>query len=150
MKKRQYRLDRIDAIAREYQAARLAVTMLNKTIAADSGSLKKERLTPADAQNVADNLEGTYLLRLFAEFEAGVRHAWVTFFKQSTIPPMRDLIDAVAARRRIPESERANAHLVREYRNSLVHEGDEDVEPIPLKLAKSYLCTFFSRLPPDW
>jgi len=56
----------------------------------------------------------------------------------------------VAANRRIPGTELANAHVVREYRNALVHERNEPVAPIPIATARSHLCKFFARLPPEW
>ena len=63
---------------------------------------------------------------------------------------MRDLLDAIAAMRRMPDGKRENAHLVREYRNSLVHERDEEVDPIAIDVARGYLCEFFSFLPHQW
>ena len=39
--------------------------------------------------------------------------------------------------RGIPDEEKNNAHAVREYRNSLVHEReDEEIEPIPIAVAR--------------
>jgi hypothetical protein len=95
-------------------------------------------------------LEGTYIIRLFAEFETGLRLFWPT--ARGTDPPARtrDLIDGVAATRRVPNGERLNAHAVREYRNFLVHERDEEVVPISIVEARGYLCRFFAFLPPTW
>ena len=62
----------------------------------------EEQLQVADYHNFRDNLEPTYLIRLFAEFEAGLREAWALAFRQTTSPRMRDLIDSFAARRLIP------------------------------------------------
>jgi len=150
MKRRVFRLERIKAVDREHAVARVALTRLVEALQADPALLAGEGLKRSDAEKAVGNLEGTYFLRLFAESEAGLRDAWENSFKQTTTPPMRDLLVAVAARRSIPERDLTNAHLVREYRNSLVHEGDDRVEPVPLELAKKYLCTFFSWLPLDW
>jgi hypothetical protein len=104
---------------------------------------------PRDLTRASDMLEGTYLTRMFAEFETGLRLFWDTI--QDTNPRARDLLDGLAARRGVPDEDRDNAHLVREYRNSLVHEReDEDLEPIPIARARSHLCTFFKRLPLEW
>jgi hypothetical protein len=88
--------------------------------------------------------------RLFAEFEAGLREAWVRAFGQATSPKTQDLIDSFAARRLIPAPWRAAAHDVRAYRNALIHEGGVDIPPIGLDEAQGHLCRFFSRLPDDW
>ena len=99
---------------------------------------------------MAERLDGTYIIRLFAEFETGLRLFWPT--AKGTDPPSRtrDLLDGVAAYRRIPHDELKNAHAVREYRNLLVHERDEAMEPIPIADARHQLIKFFSFLPPNW
>lgn len=150
MKKRLHRLERINAVAREFGVARLALERLELTVRTDPELLRKARWTPADVANAKDRLETTYLLRLFAEFEAGLRDAWENAFKQTTTPPMKDLLTGVAARRSIPDTDLDNAHTVRVYRNSLVHEGGEEAVEVLFGEAKSILCTFFSWLPLDW
>ncbi len=94
------------------------------------------------------NLKGTYVIRLFAEFETGARQCWVANW--NTDPKTADLLDGLAARRGIPDTLRDNALLVREYRNALVHERDDQPEPIAIATARGYLCHFFSFLPPQW
>ena len=44
-------------------------------------------------------LEGTYVIRLFAEFETGLRLYWATI--RQTEPPTQHLLDGIAARRAI-------------------------------------------------
>lgn len=61
-----------------------------------------------------------------------------------------DLLNALAARCRIPDPQRDNGHLVRDFRNSLVHERDEKAEPLAISTARGHLCRFFSFLPPEW
>ncbi len=66
-------------------------------------------------------------------------------------PRMAELLDSIAGRRGIPDEQRTNAHAVREYRNSLVHEReDDDIAAIPLATARGHLCRFFSFLPREW
>src|SRR3989442_13960126 len=56
----------------------------------------------------------------------------------------------MAARRELPDTQRDNAHLVREYRNALVHEREEKPEEVPIAVARGHLCHFFSFLPLRW
>src|SRR5258708_1052180 len=105
MKQRPHRLGRIKAVEREYRVARLALTNLNVAARIDPTMLAGEELKPSDAASAAANLEMTFLLRLFAEFEATLREVWDRCFRQTTTPPMRDLIDSVAARRTVPDEE---------------------------------------------
>jgi hypothetical protein len=39
---------------------------------------------------------------------------------------------------------------VREYRNALVHEREDQPDKLPMAVARSYLCHFFSFLPQQW
>jgi hypothetical protein len=104
---------------------------------------------PRDLTRASEDLEATYLTRMFAEFETGLRQFWETL--SDTHPKTKDLLDGLAARCRIGDDQRSNAHRVREYRNSLMHEReDEDVDPVPIAEARGYLCTFFSFLPREW
>jgi hypothetical protein len=94
------------------------------------------------------HLEGTYVMRLFAEFETGAREYWDATW--GTDAKTADLLTGLAARRGIPEIHCDNADLVRDYRNSLVHEREEQPDPIPIDMVRKYLCTFFSFLPAQW
>lgn len=138
------------SIMREYRIAGVAARDLQARLSADPSALSDEQLRVADFHNFRDNLAPTYLIRLFAEFEAGLREAWSLAFGQTTSPRMQDLIDSFAARRLIPAPWRAAAHDVRAYRNALVHEGGADAPPIELAEASGRLCRFFSYLPDDW
>jgi len=138
--------DRIKAVEGEYLAMRRAADRFRQAALADptilEGNLRK-RIGEA-----LKNLEGTYIIRLFAEFETGARQYWAANW--ATIPNTADLLDGLAARRKIPDMLRDNVHLVREYRNALVHEREEEPEEVPIAVARHYLCHFFSFLPPRW
>ncbi len=138
---------RIKAVEREYVALRQAAdyfqpaALANPTIL--EGDLRQREIVVASR-----NLEGTYIIRLFAEFETGARQYWATIKK--TNPKTAGLLNGLAAKREIPDTQRDNAHLVREYRNALVHEREEKTDVVRIAVARSYLCHFFSFLPPRW
>jgi hypothetical protein len=150
MTRKQRRMERIRAVEREYLVALVAARGLDARFHADPSALVAERLEFADYRNFRDHLEATYLIRLFAEFEAGLREAWEVALHRTTVPSVRDLIDSLHARRLLPDVWRDCVHSIRIYRNSLVHEGGEDAEPIGLREACSDLCRFFSGLPHHW
>jgi hypothetical protein len=139
MTPKQRRLERLRAIEREWLIASVAAEGLEERLRAVPSVLAAGPLQYTDYRNFRDNLESTYLIRLFAEFEAA--------FHQATSPRMRDLIDSLAARCLISPEWRDRVHDVRGYRNALVHEGGEDVQAIGLREACSELCRFFSGLP---
>ena len=149
--RRQEWLDRINAVQREYRAAKDALDLLAKALQSNPSFGAESGWRTIDARNLAERLEGTYLVRLYAEFESGLREAWRQFFKRPTHPRMRELLDSIAAYRKVPVDVLEDAHEVRGYRNSLVHE-DESLEfpEVTLLNAKSRLCKFFSRLPDNW
>jgi hypothetical protein len=150
MTRKQHRLERIRAVEREYEVAVIAAEGLDARLRSNPSALVEGRLTYGDYQNFRDNLETTYLIRLFAEFEAGLRHAWEVAFHRTTSPRMRDLIDSVAAQCSISQNWCDHAHDVRKYRNTLVHDGGDDGQAIGLREACRDLCRFFSQLPHDW
>ena len=151
-------LDRIKGVEREFYAARLASELLSERLRSDSSYLKNWKARQAangralgtpDAERMQRNLESTYLLRLFAVFEAGVREAWIKALGKSTNPSTYDLVQGVTSACKIDDEDlRRDVHGVREYRNSLVHGGI--ATPYSLSDARRVLNRFFDRLPPDW
>jgi hypothetical protein len=140
-------LERIKAVEREYIVARKAVDDFIRALESKTSELPPNTKL-RDVHTMSDNLEGTYLIRLFAAFESGLRSYWRTV--KDTVPVAADLIDGVAARRTIPDDTRDDAHEVRRYRNSLVHDIDSESDPVAMDDARSRLCTFFARLPDNW
>lgn len=138
---------RIKSVEREYAAMRQAADRLRRA-ARDDPTILLENLRHVEIVMASENLEGTYIIRLFAEFEAGARQFWET--KRNTEPRTVDLLNGLAARCGIPDTQRENGHLVREYRNRLVHEREDMVETMEIGLARGYLCRFFSFLPAQW
>jgi hypothetical protein len=148
--KRQLRLERLNAIGREHQIAQLAAQHFQELLRRNPALLYGEQLRPADAKRFHHRLGDTYLLRLFAEFEEGLRDWWRNGLGRRGQIRTHQLVDNVAARRLIPKDDLDNVHAVRNYRNSLIHEEDEEIDPVEFFRAKSSLCKYFSRLPETW
>jgi hypothetical protein len=74
-----------------------------------------------NARDWARNLEATYLVRLFAVFEQALRDYWSKSLKRTTHPKTEDLINSIAARRRVHYQELQAVHHVRAFRNAVVH-----------------------------
>jgi hypothetical protein len=138
---------RIKAVEREYVAMRQAADHFLEAALADP-TILRENLRQGEIIGASRNLEGTYIIRLFAEFETGARQYWGANW--DTDPRTVDLLNGLAARCGIPDTQRDNTHLVREYRNALVHEREDKPAMVPIAVARSYLCHFFSFLPPHW
>ena len=138
---------RIKSVEREYVAMRQATDRFLQHAHVDPTILLGD-LRQGEIVSASRNLEGTYIVRLFAEFETGARQFWDAAW--GTDIATFDLFEALAARRAIPDTDRQNGHLTREYRNSLVHEREKQPAPITIARVRRYLCTFFSYLPVEW
>ena len=141
--------NRIKDVEQEFASTRLATNRLLAEAKRDATILQKA-VSLRDIQQASCRLDGTYIIRLFAEFETGLRQYWPT--ARGTDPPTRtrDLLDGIAATRRIPRDQLNDAHEVRDYRNNLIHDREERSTPIPIAEARRRLCRFFSFLPLTW
>lgn len=137
--------DRIKAAEREYTALRRAVDEFSQRVRSDANMLKGD-VRPRDFRRAAELLEGTYIVRLFAEFETALREYWPTV--KATEPPnnMHDLMQSLASASKVPSDQLQQAHEVREYRNALVHERTEMPQSIAIAESRRRLCHFLSRL----
>ncbi len=143
-------ISQIDAVADEYETAVRAVEILGEHLRADPSALRIADLRWRDFQRLCRNLEGTYLIRMFAEFETGLRSAWTRALRRKTHPRMADLMNSNTGRCRIPMDWHAQADQVRTYRNWLVHERAEIQAAVEIHTAGRYLRRYFSLLPAHW
>jgi hypothetical protein len=144
--------ERVRAVENEYKSVRIAVDRLQAVVVHDPAILKNET-TPASLSVAGRNLEGTYLVRLFAEFESALRsfdrarHNNPNLKTDASI-----LIDTIGGRRGqgISVSVRQGAHAVRRVRNHWAHERDATPEPMSIAEARARLQAFLSWLPEEW
>ena len=139
---------RIKAVELEYGSARLAVDRLSEVVAHDPGVLGSGT-RPRDLKSTGENLEGTYLIRMFAQFETAVRSFWRTI-RPKARTQTEGLLDRVGDRRGIPFEVMRDAQVVRAYRNKLVHERDKQSDPVTITEARGRLATYLAYLPRGW
>ena len=98
--------------------------------------------------------KGTYLVRMYAEFEAGLRDYWKTYLGRDTHPTMVQLVREAIPNQHFPKDYIDDADDVREYRNFLVHDIEEEppanMLTFTVQEAKSHLCAYFACLDPIW
>jgi hypothetical protein len=138
---------RLKAVEREYSATRRATDHLAAEAAHHPAILRGVGFP--DLGRASENLEGTYIIRLFAEFETALRFFWTTY--RPTEPPSRaiDLMNGVAATARIDHDPLEDAHGVRRFRNVLTHNREEPADPIPIANVRHRLNKYlgFMRRP---
>lgn len=154
MNKRQRRIERITAVLQEYLAARTASDLLIVQTTANPNYGRDHGWEPRAGVAFTENLETTYLIRIYAEFEPTLRDYWLTYRGQTTRPRMHQLVNQAIPDQSFSQDVIDSADDVREYRNFLVHDTDdepeEDVVIFTVQQAKSHLCTYISRLDPSW
>src|SRR5438445_12908612 len=94
-------IQRIKNVALEFHVGGFAVQLLGAHLRTNPAALDALDLRPRDVSRFKDHLELTYVVRLYAEFEAGLRDAWQHFFGRATFPRMEVLIGRIAALRGI-------------------------------------------------
>ena len=115
----------------------------------ERGGMITTSFTVEQLRRCATNLESTYLVRLFAEFEAILRDYWRHARRRRTRPQMERLIDSIAAYCDMNDMVRKGTHEVRKHRNDLVHhEGTAKSMRLSEVLAR--LGQFLSWLPLRW
>lgn len=130
-------------------AGRSATAYFQEVCERNPNLVPKENAFPIKAiRDCHDDMENTYLVRIFAVFEWMLRDFWKRSIRRRSRPRVRDLIDSVAARCYVQADVLMRAHSVCVYRNALVHSGM--APPITLSEARSFLCTFLSNLPREW
>ncbi len=140
--------ERIKAVEREYLSPRIAVKRLSAEVARDPTVLG-DGPKPRDLKSADEKLEGTYLIRMFAEFETGVRSK----LEDDQAPPLTQaevLLNRVGAKRGIPADVIRVAHKARKYRNNLTHDHQQQAEIVTVSEARSCFATYFARLPIVW
>jgi hypothetical protein len=140
--------ERIKAVEREFWSARSAIDRLLLDFARDTSALG-EGPSPRDLRSADDNLEGTYLIRMFAEFETGVRSFWRAMRPRARTQA-EVLLDRVGDARGISAHVIDEVHAARKYRNNLLHDRQDEVEVIAVSQARSCLQKYLSRLPNEW
>jgi hypothetical protein len=145
--------EHIAEVCGEYRSARAAVDRLKNAVAATPDLLKKDPVAREYLRDAHENLEGTYIVRLFAAFEAALR----SYDRTKHNDPNRRteasvMIDEIGGKRGrgIQMGIRQRAHEVRRVRNYWAHESDEDPRPMTIDVARARLQEYLSELPDEW
>jgi hypothetical protein len=146
-------IDRLKFVEREHRVLASAIERLRRAISNQQEPIP-DGTSPRDLVSATENLESTYLVRIWAEFET----ALLTYYRYlSGDPESRikavDLVNYLAGKRHgraIAETVRDDVHEVREYRNSLVHERTDPAPPVGLVESRRRLNTFLGKLPDHW
>jgi hypothetical protein len=141
-------MGRIKAVEREYRAIRFATDRLLVAVN-DDPSILDEQVGRPDIGTASSRLEGTYIIRVFAEFETALQH-FILVFHIRKPGSTEALINRVRDRAHIPQGNTDPVHLVRECRNTLIHQRSKPAPPVTIREAARSLCIFLSRIQGLW
>lgn len=139
----------IKAIENEYQVAVIAMKRLSTDAGHDPNILGRD-LRFRNVKEAQEKLSATYAIRMFAEFETGLRTSWVVTRTDPEPTSIAEIIDRIASRARIVGDYLANAHRARRYRNRQIHDNQEEGEHLAVVDCRSYLNNYLGRMPMDW
>jgi hypothetical protein len=152
MAERQAFIDRVKGAERESYVVAAAVAYHGPVALAGDAQLST-KTSPRNLVAAADEVESTYLIRMWAEFETALR----SYRRHLTGEPddristisLIDRTSGVKKGRAISSDVREDAHEVREYRNFLVHERDDPTPPaaVAIEAARKRLNTLLHCLP---
>jgi|SRR5579884_1828844 len=114
---------RLSSIREEYTVARISVSYVEGARPNPPNNLDLNGITLQQIQRASRNLEDTYIIRVFAEFEGILRDYRPVPVGRQDNRSIYNLINQIASHRRIPATILNNVQSVREYRNSLTHQG---------------------------
>jgi len=106
-------------------------------------------LSVADIRRCLDNLELTYVSRLFATYESILRDYWLIGIGRTTDPDVKPLMDSIARRRDMEPATLAAAHDVRDFRNKVMHRNVQALR-IDFAQCSKALGRYISWLPVQW
>jgi hypothetical protein len=140
---------RIQNAVGEYRLTREALNRLKSQVAANANSLHSslsEHFQHADL-----NLEGTYIVRVFAVFDAALR----SYDRHHFNDPEREtkvatMIDQLGSLRKVPEAIRNGVHRARRVRHYWAHELEEYPGPMSLARVRGYLHNYLEHFPKTW
>lgn len=110
----------------ELEAGKFALSRVLTELYVDADVYQAARasgVTSTELERCAGNLEIAFILRIFAEFEAILGDYWRNGLGKRTKPDMYPLMNSIARRRKMSDSDLAHAHEVREYRNDIIHKN---------------------------
>ena len=141
-------LNRLKAVEREFEFVRFAIEQTERLLGEADSDLPTH-LSQDDARSAKRRLAATYLVRIFAEFEAALRDYWRSVRDKTTQRPVSTLIESLARYCAVSEAIYLDANDVRERRNRIVHDGELPTA-VDIGLVRGQLCVFLSHLLRGW
>lgn len=139
---------RLRDIEREHDAARAAVAHFLRSLH-DGNVRLAPNLKRIHINRLSESLEGTYIIRIFSEFELSLKlflkkkHEAVPLNVKARIRKVANIVG-------FKDASVNNAHKARRYRNKVVHHLEEEVDTLTLRKVTRFLCIYLGKMRKDW
>jgi hypothetical protein len=155
MTRQQQSFERLKRIRIELDAARYALARAEAKWdieAATAAANFRGEVTLNELRRAKGNLDRTFFLTLFAEFEGILLDYWQDGLGRRTKPKVSVLINRIAdsCPNPVSDTHRDDVHLVRNYRNSLVHSHAEPAAALTVAECIGRFGKYLAYLPQRW
>jgi hypothetical protein len=133
-------LDKIKSLEAMFFETKRAIAFYIKSCETYPTLIESSKFKKSTISSSLNEIENTFIVRIFAEFEGFLRNYWALSGRR-TKPQAKQLINSIATRFQLDPK---YIHKVREYRNSLLHEGAAPT--ITLTEARKYICTYLGQM----
>jgi hypothetical protein len=141
-------VQQLTSIQTEFAAARAAIALLERDWEELVAAPEMRAVRFPHVRAAVRNLEATYIIRLFSEFEALLYDHLTVRYPGRRVPRAAEaLVNRAALRERIPDPVRDRAQAVREYRNTIVHRRTAAGSTLSFRDAMAALNQYLARLP---
>ena len=143
----------IQKVLGEYKVASVAVARLQTQLNADPTTVADETGVREHLALAQANLEGTYIIRMFAAFEAALRSYDRSLFDDADRETKAaTMIDQLGSKKRLKVRSQIleGVHRVRRVRNFWAHDSDADPGAMPIDRVRGLLQSYLDRFPKEW
>jgi hypothetical protein len=141
-------VQQLTPIQDEFTAVRSAVALLVRSWPEVRHIPETANIRFPQVRAAERNLETTYLIRLFAMFEAILGEYLIAVRPGRRSPRLAEqLINRAALYARLPDAIRDAAHVVRRYRNAVVHRPAAPATAVAFPVGLAQLNRFLASLP---
>ncbi len=143
----------IQEVLGKFKAASVSVARLRNQVAADASTIADEPWVREHLGRTYENLEGTYIVRMFAAFEAALRsYDRYLFNDPQRETPASVMIDQLGSKRHLSVRAqiRDGVHRARRIRNYWAHDLDAALDPMPIDRVRGFLQSYLDRFPKNW
>lgn len=136
----------------ELETARFALSVVAQNwdrLTTSASPITARAIAIGNLRLCRDHIELTYIMRLFAAFEATLRDYWLNGVGRKTEPDLISLLTSLTGRQNMDAETLAAVNNIREWRNQVIHR-DMRLQQFDFPSCARAFGLFISWLPIEW